>query len=93
MSDSAKTFRAGQTTWTVNIECMFDDTDSTGQEAMTIGATVSVNLGPEGAGTGAYQYSGSAIVTGFGAANAKGSEVTRNFTLQGNGALTIGTYS
>lgn len=92
LTDTAKSFKSGQTSWTASAEAHWDDTDTNGQEALTIGSEVTLNLGPEGTGSGAYQYSGSAIVTSISVAVAKGATVTRNIGFQGTGALTKGTY-
>jgi len=89
----AKTFKAGATSWDAKVDCFWDDTDTTGQEAMTIGATVTVHLLPEGAAVGANDINGSAIVTGIGIPVAHDGIVERSITLQGSGALTHGTHA
>ena len=91
MGDSYHSFKTGQGSWTATVECMWDDTDTNGQEAMSIGASVTLNLYPEGAGSGADQIQGTAIVTEVGVAVAAEDLVTRSFSLQGSGGITHGT--
>lgn len=91
LSDTAKSFKSDLTSWNGSIECHLDETDTNGQEAMTIGAEVTLHLLPEGDTTGDLDMYGSAIITGISEGGAIGGMVTRSFTFQGNGALTIGT--
>lgn len=91
LSDTAKTFIAGQTSWTASIECHWDETDTTGQGAMTAGSTVTLNLYPEGDASGDTFFTGSAIITSISRAGGGGSTVTASFSAQGNGALTSST--
>ena len=63
MGDSAKTFEATLTEFSGSIDLFFDDTDTSGQVSLTIGSSFTLNLAPEGTGSGAYKLSGSAIVT------------------------------
>lgn len=88
--DDWQTFKGGLKTWTGSLECRWDDTDLTGQEALIIGAEVALTLYPEGDATGAYEYSGNAIVTGVSNAVPRDDIVARSFTFQGNGELVIG---
>ena len=46
---------------------------------------------PEGSGSGAYQLSGTGIVTGISQSQSFDGLVERSFSVQGTGALTIGT--
>jgi len=91
-NDSASTFKAGRSSWTAEVNCMWDETDSTGQEALTIGASVTLNLYPEGATTGDKYYSGTALVQSIGVTvpDSNGM-ITRSVSLQGTGALSIST--
>lgn len=91
LADTATTFVAGDTSWTAQIDCHWDKADTTGQGAMTIGASVSLVLQPEGDVSGDETRSGTALITGRSSANAKGAMVTQSFTLQGTGALTVGS--
>ena len=91
LSDTARTYVTDYTTFSGSIDCMWDETDSTGQGAMTNGASVGIDLFPEGTGSGDVYYSGTALITSISRANAMGSMVTASFTFQGTGAMTSGT--
>jgi hypothetical protein len=90
MGDSARTFKPSLTQFTASVEALFDDTDTT-QEALTIGSELAFLFQPEGSGSGAYQLSGTGIVTGISQSQSFDGLVERSFSVQGTGALTIGT--
>ena len=75
---------------TASVDARFDDTD-TAQTAMSIGSSLAFLFQPEGSGSGAYQLSGTGIVTGISQSQAHDGLVERSFSVQGTGALTIGT--
>lgn len=88
----ALTFAPGATSWTASMDCKFDDTDTEGQEAMSIGAEITVNFFDEVATNGAVasgdeMYQGSAIITGVGIADSSADITTRSYTIQGSGVL------
>lgn len=90
IGDTYRTRVATMKMWSVSGDMFWDETDA-GQLLMTIGSSVTLNLYPEGASSGDYYYSGSAIVTKF--------DVTANFdglveastAFEGNGTLTTTT--
>jgi hypothetical protein len=90
LSDSAKTFLAGRTSFSGTVECNFDEAD-TSQEECTVGSSVAFTLLPEGNASGDASYSGTGIVTGMSISNPLDGVITRSITFQGTGALTIGT--
>ena len=90
MGDTARTYKSSLTSFTASIDALFDDTD-TAQTAMTIGAELAFLFQPEGSSTGDYQLSGTGIVTGISQSQSYDDLVKRSFTVQGTGALTIGT--
>ena len=92
MGDSAKTFEATLTEFSGSVDLFFDDTDTSGQVSLTIGSSFTLNLAPEGTGSGAYKLSGSAIVTDITRTAAHDGLVEMSIAFQGTGALTIGTY-
>ena len=92
MGDSAKTFEATLTEFSGSIDLFFDDTDTSGQVSLTIGSSFTLNLAPEGTGSGAYQLTGSAIVTDITRTASHDGLVEMTVAFQGTGALTIGTY-
>lgn len=92
LGDTAKTFLSGTTSWSGSAECHFDETDANGQEALTAGASVTLNLYPEGATTGDQYYTGTALVTSVSVSVGGNDEtVKRSFSFQGTGALTEST--
>lgn len=94
MGDAWRTHLTGLKTWDGTVECMWDDTDTNGQEALTVGSSVTLTLCPEGDTTGDYTLSGAATVTGVtNTQSYDNTVVTRSFTFQGSGALTIGTHA
>jgi hypothetical protein len=78
--------------WSGSIKCFFDDTNTTGQGALLIGATVSLILYPIGNAAGRQRLSGSVIITGLaiGDVNNEGL-VEVSFDFQGTGLLTRAT--
>ena len=92
MGDSAKTFEATLTEFSGSVDVFFDDTDSSGQVSLTLGSSFTLNLAPEGTGSGAYKLSGSAIVTDITRTASHDGLVEMTIAFQGTGALTIGTY-
>ena len=92
MGDSAKTFEPTLTEFNGSVDVFFDDTDTNGQVSLTIGSTFTLNLAPEGTGSGAFKLSGSAIVTDVTRTAAHDGLVEMTIAFQGTGALTIGTY-
>jgi len=90
MGDAARSYKATLNTFTASVDALFDDTD-TAQTAMTIGASLAFLFQPEGSGSGAYQLSGTGLITGISQTQSHEGLVERSFTVQGTGALTIGT--
>jgi len=93
INDPAETHKTDITSWTVSIECFWDDADITGQGAMAIGASVAFIGLPEGNVTGNVSRSGTATIESKSQSVAKGSMITQSFTLKGNGALTDGAVA
>lgn len=92
MGDSAKTFESTLTEFSGSVDLFFDDTDTNGQVSLAIGTSFTLNLAPEGTGSGAFKLSGSAIVTEVTRTAAHDGLVEMTVGFQGTGALTIGTY-
>ena len=87
MGDTARTYKPSLTTFTGSVDVLWDETDTTGQGALTIGAEVTLNLYPEGDASGDPYYSGSAIVTGRTINSSYDGLVEMSISVQGNGAL------
>lgn len=90
LGDTWKTQKASLKSWSGSLAAWWDETDTTGQGAMIVGAELTLNLYPEGATTGDIYYTGSCIITGFTNKGEVGGMVEADFTFIGNGALTTG---
>ena len=91
INDTSKTFQAGLKSWNGSLNAFWDEADTNGQEALTVGSAATLNLYPEGATTGDIYYYGSAIGTSGGRSVPTNGMVTKAIGFQGNGALTRGT--
>ena len=87
MGDSARTYKAGLTTFTASFEVYFDETD-TAQNAVDAGASITFSVYPEGDTAGDTYYTGSGIVTGRSITASFDGMVEMSLTVQGTGALT-----
>lgn len=87
LGDTSRTYVAGLKTFTGTIDVYWDETDSSGQGALTVGSQVTINFYPEGDGAGDTYYTGTAIVTGRSVTGTTDGTVDRSFTIQGTGAL------
>jgi len=90
LSDATKSFLAGRTSFSGTLEMHYDETD-TAQETLTVGSSISFTLLPEGNDSGDESFTGTGIVTGMSVGVTLDGMTTRTVSLQGNGALTIGT--
>jgi predicted secreted protein len=88
MGDSSRTYVASLKQFTGSIDVFWDETNTGGQTALTAGASVTLNLYPEGATSGDTYYSGTAIVTGRTINSTFDGLVEMTISVQGDGALT-----
>jgi len=88
LSDTGATKKPGQQSWSGSGGCFWDETDTTGQGALTVAAEVTLNLYPEGNTSGDTYKTGSAIVTSIEESGAIDGMVEASFSFEGNGALT-----
>jgi hypothetical protein len=88
IGDNYKTRKATLLDWRVSGDLYFNRSD-TGQLALTVGSTVTVDLYPEGIATASRLYTGLAIVTSFDPSAAHDGMVEVPFTAEGTGTLTI----
>ena len=93
MGDTARTYKSSLTTYTGTVDVLWDETDTTGQGALTIGAEVTLNLYPEGDTSGDTYYTGTAIVTGRTINSSFDGLVEMSISVQGSGALTQTTVT
>jgi len=87
LGDSARTYLSSLTSFSGTIDVLWDETDSSGQGALSIGSEVTLNFYPEGDGSGDTYYTGSAIVTGVSRSASYDGLVEASISVQGNGAL------
>ena len=83
-SDTWKTHIPGQRSGSGTVTCHWDETDASGQMAMTEGASVTLNLYPEGD----TYYTCTATVTGVSLSAGMGGTVQAEFAWTANGAIT-----
>jgi len=93
MGDSARTYKASLKTFSGSVDCYWDESDTTGQGALSVGSEVTIKFYPEGSTTGDSYLYGSAIVTGKTVTASFDGMVESSITIQGTGALTTGTAS
>lgn len=91
MGDTARGFVSSLTTASGSFTAFWDETDTTGQGACTVGATVTLNIYPEGSTTGDTYATMSAIITEAGVAANFDGMVEASFSFQVDGAVTWGT--
>lgn len=91
MGDSARTYKPSLTNFSGSLDVFWDETDTSGQGALSIGSEVTLNFYPEGDTAGDTYYSGSAIVTGVSRTASFDGLVEASISVQGNGALTEST--
>jgi len=87
LTDTAKSYLVLRKDATGTIECHWDETDTTGQEALDVGSSVTLNLYPEGADSGDAYYTGTAIVTGASVAVTMDGVISRTFNVQFSGGV------
>lgn len=95
MGDSYRTFKTTLKAWTASVDVFWDETDTNGQVAMTVGSEVTLNVYPEGASAGVSEkyLTGTAIVTGKTVTASFDGMVESTITLQGTGTLTQATLA
>lgn len=91
MTDTARSHAITLTSFSGSLDCFWDETDTTGQGALTIGASVTLALYPEGETAGDTYYSGTALVTGVSRSASFDGMVEASISVQGTGALTAST--
>ncbi|BAQ91864.1 phage major tail protein 2 [uncultured Mediterranean phage uvMED] len=91
LTDTAKSYIALRKDATGTIECHWDETDTTGQGALTVGASVTLNLYPEGADSADTYYTGTALVTGVSQNVSLDGVIARTITVQFSGGVSTTT--
>lgn len=95
MGDAWRTHKTTLKSWTGSVDVYWDETDTTGQGALTVGSSVTMNFYPEGAtaGTSETYLTGTAIVTGVTVTASFDGMVESTLSVQGVGALTSATLA
>ena len=91
MGDSARTYKSSLTSFSGSLDVFWDETDTNGQGALSIGSEVTLNVYPEGDTSGDTYYAGTAIVTGVTRSGSFDGLVEASVSVQGTGALTQST--
>lgn len=87
MGDTARTYKPSLTSFSGSIDVFWDETDTSGQGALDIGAEVTINFYPEGDESGDTYYTGTAIVTGVTRSASFDGLIEASVSVQGTGAL------
>ena len=93
MGDSSKTYLASIKDFSGTVDVLYDETDTNGQTALSLGSSVTLNFAPEGTSSGDVKLTGTAIVTGKSVTSSFDGLVESTITVQGTGGLTTTTYS
>ena len=92
MGDSSKTYLASIKDFSGSVDVLYDETDTNGQTALSVGSSVTLNFAPEGTASGDVKLTGTAIVTGKSVSSSFDGLVESTITVQGTGGLTTTTY-
>lgn len=87
MGSTARTKKSGMTSASGSMTAFWDETDSTGQGAMTVSSEVTLNLHFEGTASGATYATLSAIITEAGVSSTFDGMVEATFSFEANGAV------
>ena len=93
MGDASKSYLASIKDFSGSVDVLYDETDTNGQTALSLGASVTLNFAPEGTASGDVKLTGTAIVTGKSITSSFDGLVESTITVQGTGGLTTTTYS
>jgi len=88
---TARTFRTSLTGWSGSLDVFWDETDTAGQGALSVGSSVTLKVYPEGDTGGDTFYEGTALVTGVSKTGSFDGMVDASISIQGTGALTTAT--
>jgi hypothetical protein len=92
LSDTATTTNAtAVTSWSGSMEVNWDETDTNGQAGLTIGASVTIKVCPEGYASTDTYLTGTARITERSISTSPGEVVKATIAFQGSGALTTTT--
>lgn len=93
MGDTSRTYLSSLKSFTGSLDVYWDEADTNGQQALSVGSSVTLNVYPEGASSGDTYYSGTSIVTGLTITASFDGMVEASITVQGTGALSKTTVA
>lgn len=91
MGDTDETSLTGLKSGTITMDVLYDPADTTGQEAMTIGASATLVVNPQGTASGKKNLSAPVIIESMDIDIPMGNAVKRSIGARINGAVTTGT--
>jgi len=87
MGNTSRVYATSLSTFSGSIDVYWDETDTTGQGALTINSEVTLNFYPEGDASGDTYYTGTALVTGITRTASFDGNIEASISVQGSGAL------
>ncbi len=93
MGDTSRTYKTSLKSFSGSADVFFDDTDTAGQGALTVGSEVTLNVQFEGNTSGDHKLSGTVLITGRTISASFDGMVEASISFQGTGALTESTVS
>jgi len=93
MGDTSRTYKTSLKSFSGSADVFFDDTDTAGQGALTVGSSVTLSVQFEGNTTGDHLMSGTVLITGRTISASFDGMVEASISFQGTGALTESTVA
>lgn len=93
MGDDWRSHKPGLNAATGSVTCHWDPSDTDGQVALEVGASVALKLYPSGDGVGDHEISCTATVTSVGVQSQLEGIVSQTFDYQANGEVTKAAVS
>ena len=91
MGDTWDSFLQGLNTGSLTADCLFDPADTTGQEAMTLGASATLSVYPQGTATGKKYLTVPIMIESIDVDMPMNGPVKRGFGARVNGAVAWAT--
>ena len=93
MGDTSRTYKTSLKTFSGSADVFFDDTDTSGQGALTVGSEVTLNVQFEGNTSGDHKLTGTVLITGRTISASFDGMVEASISFQGTGALSETTVT
>ena len=93
LNSTSKVVSDGLKSWSGSLNCFWDSSDTNGQEALAVGASVTLALYPGGDSSGKTEYTGTAIITGISRSGSNGGNIEASFSFEGTGDLAQNTVA